>query len=195
MAIQGIVLTFPRVRTARPPRRVLRVATRALFVVAVALGAGLAAVTVGPRILPYQALPVLTGSMEPAIPTGSLAVVVPVRGADVAVGDVITFTHPLRPSAYVTHRVAAIDEGPSGRVFVTQGDANALPDEWRVSGDGDGWRLAFALPWLGGMLVAFATSALRVLLLAVPMVALAALALVEIWRPRPREVHPAARAA
>lgn len=193
MAIQGIALPFPHVRVARPPRRAARLAARAAVAAAVALGAALAAVTVGPRVLPYEALPVLTGSMEPALPTGALAVVVRVRGDQVGVGDVITFTHPLRPSAYVTHRVAAIEEGPSGRAFVTRGDANALPDEWRVSGDGQGWRLAFAVPGVGGMLVAFATSAFRLLLLAAAMVALAVLALVEIWRPR--DIHREARAA
>lgn len=192
---QLVVAPFPRVRTIPSWRPVLRVAMRFAYVALALVGAGLALVTIGPRLLPYQALPVLTGSMEPAVPAGSLAIVVPVHADEVAVGDVITFTHPLRPSAYVTHRVVAIENGPTGRVFVTKGDANALPDEWRVAATGDGWRLALVIPRIGGLLVSVATSSLRLVLLAIPMVVLAAMALVDIWRPRPTEVHAVRRAA
>ncbi len=193
---QLVVLPFPRAGAVpQTASTALRAITKIAYVAIAAIGLGLAFVTVGPRYLPYQALPVLTGSMEPEVPTGSLAIVVPVRGEEVAVGDVITFTHPLRPGAYVTHRVVAIEDDPTGRAFVTKGDANALPDEWRVSAQGNGWRLAFAVPQIGAILVGVATSSFRLALSAVPMVLLAALALGDIWRSRPREVAPALRRA
>lgn len=189
------VIPFRVVHTGPRAGRALHLAARSSLAAAIALGVALAAVAIGPRILPYRALPVLTGSMGTAMPVGSLAVIVPVRGADVAVGDVITFKHPLRPGSYVTHRVAAIEDGSSGRVFVTKGDANALPDEWRVSAAGTGWRLAFAVPAAGMLVLVLETAAVRWALLSVPMIVVAALLLAEIWRPKPREVRPAARAA
>lgn len=196
MAIHGLAISRPRVAaTPSAAHAALRLATRGLFATLVALAAVLALVTVGPRVLPYQALPVLTGSMEPAIPTGALAVIVPVRGEEVAVGDVITFNHPLRAEAYLTHRVVDIAEGSSGRTFGTKGDANALPDEWRVSGSSGGWRLAFAIPSVGAVLLAVWSSEVRLTLFVCSLFALAALALLEIWRPRQRKVRPAVRTA
>ncbi len=193
MAIHGLVLPFPRVRSGRSTRLAAPVAKRALLVATVALGVALAPVTVGPRFLPYRALPVLTGSMEPAIAAGSVAFVLPVRADAVAAGDVITFTHPLRPTEYVTHRVVAVEDGPAGRSFITRGDANELADAWRVTGSGEGWRVALAVPALGTFAIVLAGA--RGLLLGGAMLALAALALVEIWRPRPRSVRPVPRTA
>jgi len=167
----------------------------ALFAMSAALALGAGILAVGPRVLPYQALPVLTGSMEPAIPTGSLAIVTPVRGEELAVGDVITFHHPNAPTAYVTHRIVAIEGDGASRAFATKGDANALPDAWQVKGTGTGWRYAFAVPFVGGAIVALTATPLRFALFAIPLLALALLALAEIWRPRQRAPQRLARTA
>ena len=191
-----VVVAFPR-RAVRPElartlRRVGTVVAGAAAVLAFTAGA----LAVGPRFLPYQALPVLTGSMEPAIPTGSLAFVVPVRANEIAVGDVITFHHPNSADTYVTHRVTRVEGAGAARTFVTKGDANALEDAWQVKASGTGWRHTFGVPFIGGLIVAFAASPMRTLLFAVPLVALALMALVEIWRPRrENEVEPLAQAA
>ncbi|WKU03378.1 signal peptidase I [Micromonospora sp. HUAS LYJ1] len=68
-----------------------------------------------------------TGSMEPTIPTGSLAVVREIPASEVAVGDVVTVDRtPLPP---LTHRVVGIaDGGGSVRLLTLRGDANESND-------------------------------------------------------------------
>jgi signal peptidase I len=161
-------------------------ATAGILLLAVAV----ALLTIGPRLLGYQALPVLTGSMSPAIPTGSLVVVTQVAASEVGVGDVITFHHPQRPQEYVTHRVVAVEQSPAGRALTTKGDANAQPDAWKVVATESGYRMAFGLPYVGGAIIAFASSPARLLLYVVPMIVLAVLALVRIWR-QEQETEPA----
>lgn len=80
----------------------------------------------------YRFEPVLTGSMEPIMPVGSLVVVKTTPASDVRVGDVITFRHPLAPSKQITHRVTAITGSSVERRFSTKGDALAKPDPWQV---------------------------------------------------------------
>jgi signal peptidase len=191
----SIVIPFPRRARTRVAPGLTRTLGNLAFAIVLGLGLVAGALTVGPRFLPYQVLPVLTGSMEPVIPTGSLAVVVPVRGEELAVGDVITFERPQSPRTYITHRIVAIEDAGGGRALVTKGDANVLEDPWRVVGDGTGWRFAFTLPLVGGWIVAYETSPLRVALFVLPLVALAGLGLFEIWRPRPYEIRRVAQAA
>ncbi len=189
------ILDFPRRGARRSLLGVTRAVGDVMFALAAAAAVAVAAIAVGPRLLPYQALPVLTGSMEPTIPTGSLAVMLPVRGDDLVVGDIITFHHPQDPRSYVTHRVIAIDETAGRRILETKGDANALADPWRVTASGTGWRYALALPAVGALVVAFGASPLRAALFALPLLALASMALYRIWRPQPRDVEARARAA
>ena len=76
---------------------------------------------------------VLTSSMEPDFPPGTLVVVRPVDAEDVAVGDVITFQLVSGRPEVATHRVIAITASPEGTPeFVTQGDANPKPDDMVV---------------------------------------------------------------
>jgi signal peptidase len=143
-------------------------------------------ISVGPRLLPYQVLPVLSGSMEPEIPTGSLIVEQPVASTDVRVGDVITYTHPLRAGALVTHRVVAIEDDRDGLILTTKGDANELVDSWRVRTATKGWRYALAIPHLGSALLWLESGVARSGLFAAPVIALALVLLFDIWRPRRR---------
>src|SRR3979411_2407699 len=45
--------------------------------------------TVGPLVLPYKALTVYSGSMEPVMHTGSVAIDVPIKAEDGKGGDII----------------------------------------------------------------------------------------------------------
>jgi signal peptidase len=66
----------------------------------------------------YHAYNVMTGSMIPVIPVGSLVLV---HQGSYAVGDIITFN---RGNITVTHRIHAIKNGQ----FQTKGDANDAID-------------------------------------------------------------------
>ncbi len=76
-----------------------------------------------PRLMGREAYNVVSGSMEPSIPEGSLIYVRPVEWNEIAQGDIIAFR---RGGAVVTHRVMQVRvvEGD----FVTKGDANASED-------------------------------------------------------------------
>lgn len=91
---------------------------------------GVVALTVTTSALPISGgikiMAVLSGSMEPAIRTGSV-VIVRSHGA-YHIGDVITFKGTGPKNVSITHRVVEmrVDRGvPS---YVTKGDANNAPD-------------------------------------------------------------------
>jgi signal peptidase len=155
-----------------------------ILAVAVVIVAGLVAITIGPRVLPYQALVVRSGSMEPAIPTGSVVFYKHIKADDVKVGQVIVFSKPGQPSERITHRVFKIGNGPAGKYFITKGDANGAPDDWRVPAVGKGWVASFHVPTLGYVLADMQSTTARLLLLLIPAVLLGAITLVEIWRDR-----------
>src|SRR5438093_130827 len=120
--------------------------------VSAVLAIGIMALTIGPLALPYRAYSVVSGSMEPTLPLGSVVLLAPIQGPDVAVGNIITFQHPERAGDLVTHRVIGIDGAADGRFFLTKGDANGTQDSWRVPATGSGWRVRFFLPFLGYLL-------------------------------------------
>ena len=112
--------------------------------------AALALVVVVPRLAGATSYIVLTGSMEPSRPPGTLIVVKPAPPEEIGVGTIITYQLRSEHPAVVTHRVisqAVDDEGEP--VFQTQGDANPVPDRaWvrPVQIRGEEW---YAVPYLG----------------------------------------------
>lgn len=90
-----------------------------------------------PRVMGFSVFRVLTGSMEPEIPEGSLLLVRQVDADTIQVGDVISFfsPDPTLEGAVNTHRVVDIRTGNGGRTFYTKGDANVLEDAYPVRED------------------------------------------------------------
>lgn len=87
---------------------------------------------------------VQSGSMEPAIKTGSLIVTQP--KPDYEVGDIITFGEDSRDSVPTTHRI--IEENSDGS-FYTQGDANETRDAGSVPESKVLGKMVFKIPYLG----------------------------------------------
>ena len=87
------------------------------------------AVVVVPRVTGSVPLTVLTRSMEPTLPPGTLLVVRPTPLADVRVGDVVTYQPVSGDPAVTSHRVVAVTTASDGsRTFTVRGDANAEAD-------------------------------------------------------------------
>jgi signal peptidase len=87
--------------------------------------------------------PVYTGSMEPAIPVGSVVVIKPVDPETLKIGDIICFT--LTEPTSITHRIINItDEG-----FITKGDANEDPDQWIVKKENVIGKAILTVPFIG----------------------------------------------
>ncbi|MBC8091842.1 MAG: signal peptidase I, partial [Pseudonocardia sp.] len=106
-----------------------------LLVVLLALLLALA-VAVVPAAVGGSTLTVLSGSMEPTLPVGSVVVVRPRPPAEIGTGDVITFLARDPGSdatRVVTHRVVEVLPGPE---FRTRGDANPDPDPGLVAAAG-----------------------------------------------------------
>jgi signal peptidase len=74
-----------------------------------------------PRVTPYEALIVRSGSMEPTIATGGI-VIVDRSARSPTIGAIVSFREP--DGSVVTHRVVGIKVGQ----FVTRGDANRSDD-------------------------------------------------------------------
>ena len=96
----------------------------------------------------YRFMTVLTGSMEPVIPTGSFIAIKWIDPDDIVSGDVITF----RPddeneNTFLTHRVVEVLENNSG--FITKGDANTVVDSISVKPEDVVGKYLFTIPLIG----------------------------------------------
>jgi len=87
--------------------------------------------------------PVLTGSMEPAIPVGGVVIIKPEKYEAIQVGDIICFK--FSESTLITHRVVAINE----EGFITKGDANEENDPKTVKKEDLVGKVALILPLAG----------------------------------------------
>lgn len=108
-----------------------------------------------PRVFGYEVYAVISGSMEPAIPTGSLVYIKAVEAAEVKENDVIAFYSPSNPNAIITHRVIK-NQVVSGQ-FITKGDANAAEDTTPVPYDCLLGGVQLSVPYAGKVLSAAVT--------------------------------------
>lgn len=146
-------------------------------------------VGLGPHTGRYRTLTVLSGSMRPTIPEGSVIIVTPLSPADIRPGDVIAYNIPVEDHRVVTHRVIEIAEGGDHPVVRTQGDANPAPDPWLARLENEpAWQVRAAVPGLGHILQALRAWPLRALLVWGLAALLLALWLTGIHR-RPGDHH------
>lgn len=158
--------------------RLLTLTTTALFL----------AVGLGPHTGAYRTLTVLTGSMAPTIPAGSVVFVRPIAPADIAVGDVLTYNIPVDDQRVVTHRVTDIVEAGATPTVVTKGDAVEDVDPWTTQfSSGPVWKVEADVPFLGYGLQALQTPLARRISVTVLPVLFALSWLWRIWRPSNRD--------
>lgn len=151
-------------------KKIWDIISTALVVIAVIF----AILLVGVRLFGIQVFSVISGSMEPEYPVGSLIYVKDVDPSEVEVNDVITYILPNdMPS---THRVIAIDE--ENQLFYTKGDANKVEDGAPVHFENLIGTPIFTIPLLGyiahyiqhppGMYIAIAAGAILLILVFLP---------------------------
>ncbi|WP_246142308.1 signal peptidase I [Lacisediminihabitans profunda] len=120
-----------------------------LAVLLLVVGAGTVLIVL-PKVAGAIPRTVLTQSMEPVLPPGTLIVVRPVKPDQVAVGDVVTYQIESGKPDVITHRVIAIDFTPSGtRSFTFKGDNNAVADADPVREVQIVGRLWYSIPLIG----------------------------------------------
>jgi signal peptidase len=89
---------------------------------------------------------VLSGSMEPAVHTGSIALVRPL--AEYGVGDIVT-KRTSDEGVTITHRIIREEIGENGKSFVLKGDANEAQDAGLTPESDIIGRVFFSIPYLG----------------------------------------------
>ncbi|WP_177216781.1 signal peptidase I [Mycetocola miduiensis] len=116
-----------------------------LIVVAVAF-----AVIVVPKVTGSVPLTVLTSSMKPGLPAGTLIIVHPVDPEDLHIGDVATYQIRSGEPDLITHRIVSIGTTTAGETFFTfQGDNNRSADPDQVQADQVQGKVWYSLPLLG----------------------------------------------
>lgn len=139
----------------------------------------LAIMLVGVRLFGLQVYSVLSGSMEPEYPVGSLIYVKKVNYKELKAGDPITYL--LDEDTVVTHRIIEVlvdEEDPNTIRYFTQGDANDVPDGASVHYKNIIGKPVFSIPYIGyvsnyiqnppGMYIAIAAGAILILLVFLP---------------------------
>lgn len=135
-----------------------RLSSLVLLLLVVALGAATWGVVTGQ----WRAHSVLSGSMEPRLPVGSVAITERVRTSSLHVGDVITFREPDNPEHLITHRIASITKQDGRLRYETKGDANDSKDPWSVTLRGQySYRVVAHVPYVGYVVTAVRDPAVR----------------------------------
>lgn len=167
----------------RSPNRIRRVFGRLITITSTLAVAAIVAIAISLTVVPALAgahtLTVLSGSMVPRLPVGSVVVDRPVDVETLQVGDIVTYetadSSP-DPGVLVTHRIIAKDnKGAHSPVFTTKGDANQTADQLPVHASQIRGELWYDVPYIGTV---------RSFLLApsgLLMIGSAALLIVAIW--------------
>jgi len=144
-----------------------------------------ALLAVGPHVLGYRTMTMLTGSMAPEINPGDVTIVTPVAISEVTEGMVITYHRPIEDHSLVTHRVISVETAPDGSVSVqTKGDANAAADPWTATLAGDtAYQVRGVIPGLGHVIQALRAPVVTQALLYGAPALLVGWLLLTIWRP------------
>lgn len=151
---------------------------------------GFAVIGIGPQTGAYRPLTVLSSSMAPTYPGGSLLFIRHTPVEDLRVGDVITYETPT-DGRVVTHRIHAVVEPGPEPLIITKGDALDEPDPWAVRIEVPKvWRTIGGVPHLGRLVLALRSPRLRTTGLPIAAGAVVLIGLVEIWWPRGRRRPP-----
>ncbi|MDT0117935.1 signal peptidase I [Microbacterium sp. PRF11] len=134
-------------RRPAPPLARTRAVVGTILLVVVSLFALVAVVI--PLLMGAQTYTVLTGSMQPGMPPGTLIAVRQTPIEAVRVGDVVTYQIRSGDPAVVTHRVVGTTSSTGGdRLLITRGDANDADDP-PVQREQLRGTVVLAVPYLG----------------------------------------------
>lgn|SRR3989344_5923433 len=121
-----------------------------IFVLAVIVIASLFIVTLFPIPGNFQVKIVQSGSMEPAIKTGGVVIVKPVK--NYSVGDVVTFGKDTKIDVPTTHRIINSRVAEGSFLFTTKGDANEDKDTKEIREQEIIGKVFFSVPFAGYVL-------------------------------------------
>lgn len=153
-------------------KKVFNIISTLIFVILIAL----VGILFIPKAFNIQPTAVLSGSMEPTYPVGSLIFVDHNISKDsIEVGDAITFK--ISEDTLVTHRVVEIDTNGG---YVTKGDANETNDGEAVMFENVVGMPKFTIPYLG-YIAAYATTKSGMIILITIILVLVLLTFIPDW--------------
>lgn len=126
----------------------IKTALKIINTIIVALTVAVVLIVLGTKLLNIKMYTVLSGSMEPEYPTGSLIFVKPAVTSELEDGDVITYM--LSETTIATHRIVSVENDGDGTLsFRTKGDANEIEDAKPVLEENVIGTPVFTIPELG----------------------------------------------
>lgn len=149
-------------------KRIFGIAKTIIFLFAATI-AVISLLTILPLRTPIKPFIVLSGSMRPWMPEGSI-VFVRRNISNLKKGDIITFKKPGDPTQNITHRI--IDErNNNGKTeYQTKGDANNAPDSWALPKGAIWGKALFAIPLLGYVIQFSKTKLGSIVVVAIPLI-------------------------
>jgi signal peptidase len=142
-------------RRAGSVRRAVRAVGTVIAAGLLIVVCGLLVATVGvPIATGSDTYTVLTRSMEPGLPPGTLLVVRPVAADSLHVGDVVTYQLRSGKPDVVTHRIVRVEASSDGtKRYITRGDANAVADASPFRAEQVRGRVWYAVPAVGWLAI------------------------------------------
>ncbi|MEI6144139.1 MAG: signal peptidase I [Candidatus Berkelbacteria bacterium] len=150
-------------------RKILAIIGNVILMILIIIG-----VFVGVTLLPiknnFKLLAVTSGSMEPTIHTGSLAIIK--SASEYKVGDIITFKKADSTSdkETTTHRIFSTSNVGGVEYIETKGDANKTPDMSKITKNQIVGKYRFSVALLGYLLKYLKTLPGLILIIVIPAV-------------------------
>jgi signal peptidase I len=151
-----------------------------IFITAILAVACMMVISIFPITGNIKFLTVLSGSMEPAIHTGSVVIVKPM--GEYAVGDVITFGPNTRTKPPTTHRIVEVKDSKGQISYVTKGDANNAPDQTEIAKTQMIGKVVFDVPYAGYAITAARKPLGFLLIIVLPALLVIIDEMQNIWR-------------
>lgn len=101
------------------------------------------------RIGGFHAFTVMSGSMEPTLPTGSFIVTRQTAPWDLKEDMVVTFIRPDESREFITHRIVSINTTDKVPILETKGDNNDNADQWKLPAGAVVGEVFISIPGLG----------------------------------------------
>jgi len=97
----------------------------------------------------FRLIGLVSNSMAPTCPIGSLLLLHRVPANAYQVGDIVTFRSPTSSLDTITHRIVSVRQDQSLLLVVTKGDANSNGDPWSIPAGSLWGKSVFCIPLLG----------------------------------------------
>lgn len=152
-----------------------------MLTIAAIVGAAAVLAVAASAILGIRPVVVISGSMEPVLPVGSMVFAQDVPASTVRVGDIVTTQRQDGAKGLITHRVVSVETAGTTTTLRLKGDANITDDPLPYVTTRVGMYL-FHVPWVGTLALAARTP---FGLTAIGLYVLALVAIMIVGRRRP----------